>query len=78
MKMVIFDATIKAQFLKELDIIERGGREITVLAVHRDDNRRDVGIAFQNLEGGIQGAAIPFDVDVLLGTELDVPDDLFD
>lgn len=75
MQLVQFDATIKSQFLKEGDIIERGGHEIEVLAVHRDDTLRDIGIAFRKGTDGIEGAAIPFDVDVSLATVYDVPDD---
>lgn len=78
MMVTMFDATIKAQFLKDGDLIERGGREIKLLAVCRNDQTREIGFACENDQGGIIGGKILYDVDVSLGTEIDVPADFFD
>jgi len=68
MQHIDFDATIKAQFLKDGDTIERKGMALTILTVSRNDEIRMVGFSYLNDHGGICGASIPFDVDVPLGT----------
>jgi hypothetical protein len=79
MKLINFDGTtITSQFLSDGDVIERGGREIELLAVCRNDRIRKIGIAFRNDKGGVISADLDFDLDIPVATVLTIPDGMTD
>jgi hypothetical protein len=64
---IVFDSTVVSQFLREGEIIERGGRDLEIKAIITDAAQRLVVFSYVNEHGGIAAATIPYDVEVSVG-----------